>query len=289
MRLLCLLFLLGAICSPVLAQQGFGAHLGVTTDEAKLAGAPGDYEAVATVPAGQAVSTDICFKDGAWCAVTWGDVSGYIDASKVEIEYRGQNMLLEDAYSLYWRDLTALPLWLEGDSFSISNEGAGLGDYLASTYGRNVVGTGVGGSTLEETFARVTSLAQENANRVLILWDGSSNGYSDIFEDIRRYLAISGARGRAIILPPVRRASDPPELRAAITSLQESIMRRFEGRTIDVQALLASAARTPEDEADVAAGVVPSSYMLPDKAHLNSDGVALVGAAVEELLASLGW
>lgn len=181
-------------------------------------------------------------------------------------------------------------IWLDGDSYSAPSTG---GDGLAarlSTAGRIATVTGVGGSTLDQAVARVQARPWAR-DSVLIIWDGSSNGYGTLAEDMAKYAAIASFVPKTIILPPVRRGVDDAGTKAAITALQGAIATAYAGRTIDAQALLAAAATSPGDDADVAAGVVPSSLLVNPvtDAHLNTAGWNVVYPAVAALLTSLGW
>lgn len=181
-------------------------------------------------------------------------------------------------------------IWFDGDSYSAPSTG---GDGLAARFsaaGRIATVTGIGGSTLAEAVARVQARPWARDSD-LIFWDGSSNGYGTIDEDMAKYAAIASFVPKSLILPPVRRSIDDAGTKAAITALQAAIATTYAGRTIDAQALLAAAATAPGDNADVAAGVVPSSLLVnpTTDAHLNTAGWNVIYPAVAAPLASLGW
>ncbi len=126
---------------------------------------------------------------------------------------------------------------------------------------------------------------------MLIFWDGSSNGYGTLAEDMALYAQVVAAVPKCIILPPVRRGIDDAGTLAAISALQAAIATTYADRTIDAQALLAAAATSPGDDADVLANVVPSSLLVDpvSNAHLNTAGWDVIYPEITDLMTTLGY
>ncbi len=155
--------------------QSFGPIEGSNNTKAKLASAPGDYDAVADVPKGENVTIDVCFKGDAWCAAKWSDKDGFIDGSKVEVSVHGAQKTLAEAYRAHSKKLaaqdakrkpapipqataSAAEIFAWGDSLTA---GAGVPDKSAS-YPSLVAGQlrmpvrnlGIGGQTSTQIAAR---------------------------------------------------------------------------------------------------------------------------------------
>ena len=63
-----------------------------------------------------------CFFEGAWCAVSVGEISGYADATLMVVG----TQTVQEKYAEYWQSLqaasgapafTSMMIWTEGDSY----------------------------------------------------------------------------------------------------------------------------------------------------------------------------
>ena len=181
-----------------------------------------------------------------------------------------------------------VPIWIDGDSYATIQGGVGLAPSLQAALNRTCMIAGIGGATLSEASARVQARTSA-ANNTLVFWDGNSNSYGTYAADMAKYATVAAACPRCIIIPPVRRRSDPSDVITAMNALQTGIALTYGGRTIDAQALLAAAATSPGDDADVAEGYVPRSLLIDyvSNRHLNAAGWAVITAAVLAMLPSI--
>jgi hypothetical protein len=70
-------------------------------------------------------------------------------------------------------------LWTEGDSYMDGAGGADLKTIVGLVTGRDVSDTSVGGATMADIRDRIVANTSSKAQSILIVWDGSTNGYVD--------------------------------------------------------------------------------------------------------------
>lgn len=181
---------------------------------------------------------------------------------------------------------------MDGDSYSsVSGSGGVSGQaLLATSTGRPVFSTGVGGSTLAEQVARV--VANPGLYRgVFVHIDGDANGYGDLATDMALYAQMADAlgHGRFVIVPPFQRANKTTEANAATLALSNALLTAYPGNAVDGWAILAAQAVSPGDDATVAAGQIPASMLQGDGTHLTSAGMDYLTDAIAAFIAGKSW
>ncbi|MGY3359727.1 hypothetical protein ACVWZK_006390 [Bradyrhizobium sp. GM0.4] len=171
-------------------------------------------------------------------------------------------------------------IWGEGDSYVA---GAADTTSLTKSLQANTVArmfyTAVGGTTLANELTRVQA-HPKLAGNAFIIWDGDANGFDTLANDMARYASIVAALGhsRYVIIPPCRRNNATAGQNAATLALQVAIASTYPNNYYDAQAFLATLAVSPGDDADVAAGYIPTSCLQGDLVHLLSAKMDLVAA-----------
>jgi len=173
-----------------------------------------------------------------------------------------------------------------GDSYVPDTNGVGLISSINSA-GRPAVSYGQGGTTLAQ------QVAVFEANPLLhrgitVHWDGSCNGYGTLEEDMALYGRLTTG-GRFVFSTPLRRANADSGYNAAALALHDAMLTAWPSNVIDAQALLASHASSPGDDANLAANYTALSLMQVDETHLNATGMAYSAAAIVSLVNGLGW
>lgn len=181
-------------------------------------------------------------------------------------------------------------IWCEGDSYCAGAGGVSLTGSLQGL-ARPAVTTAVAGTNLSDQLARVLGKPGLAADGVFVHWDGSAVGNVDAATAMANYAAILASLGhsRFVIVPPVRIAINTAPNNALTTAIQTALVAAYPNNIVDAQAILASHATSPVDDADVAAGNVPTSLLQADNAHLTATGMGYVATAVKTLLTANGW
>ncbi len=105
------------------------------------------------------------------------------------------------------------------------------------------------------------------------------------------YARISAAYPRSLILPPVRRAVDAPDILAQESLLIAGVLSAYAGRTYDVLSIAIANAVSPGDDLDVVANLVPTSQLIDAvlDAHFNASGWAPQTPQLTALIAANGY
>lgn len=181
---------------------------------------------------------------------------------------------------------------MDGDSYSTAGGVGGVSgrNMLATSTGRPVFSTGVGGSTLAEQVARV--IANPGLYRgVFVHIDGDANGYGDLATDMALYAQMAAAlgHGRFIFVPSFERANKTSEANAATLARRNALIAAYPNNHVDGQAVLAAQAVSPGDDATVSAGQIPASMLQADGTHLTSAGMDYLTDAIAAFLSAKGW
>lgn len=92
------LAVLAALTMPVLADPVRGR----TQTETELRPSMGAAPAIATIPAGTAVTVEICFSAGKWCAVRWDGRKGFVAGKAIILETEGRTVTAAEAAAQDW-------------------------------------------------------------------------------------------------------------------------------------------------------------------------------------------
>src|SRR6478609_217684 len=85
-----LVVLLAVTCLPALAQE----YRATTIDRAALRQAPGrQYGEIGSIPAGTPVEVQVCFDEGAYCAVQWQGEPGFVAGELMAVAGSGETVL----------------------------------------------------------------------------------------------------------------------------------------------------------------------------------------------------
>lgn len=179
----------------------------------------------------------------------------------------------------------------EGDSYVAGAGGVSLAGSLAATLsGRPVISRGVGGATPMDIAARLDA-TPGLARGIVIVWDGEMNTGSVVADQLAAYAGVVARipHGRYLILPPCRRAAKSEAENADVALVQSALASLYPSHIVDAQAILAAHATAPGDNADLAAGYIPTSLLQADLAHLTSIGMSHVASAVAAEIGGRGW
>lgn len=180
---------------------------------------------------------------------------------------------------------------IEGDSYSAGAGEATLGGALpVALPGRAVISTAVGGSTPSGILSRLGAVPGL-ARGAVVIWDGDMNTGAVVADQLAAYAQIVArlGHGRYLILPPCRRAAKSAGDNANVATLQAALAATYPGNVLDAQAILAAHATSPGDDADLAAGYIPTSLLQADQVHLTATAMAHVAAGVAGEIAARGW
>ena len=192
-----------------------------------------------------------------------------------------------------WLQYVAGPantLHITGDSYASGANGVSLQDSLRTATSRATANTGAGGLTLTQILA-VCVARPYLRDRVLVIWDGSANGYGTV----AAYLAVLAeivawkGDGRFLFVPPL--ALPPTTAGAAYTldmqAIRDGAIAAYgASRVYDpVPAIQALSTGDANDLFDLSCDVIPRST-LQDGVHLTQPAMtaAATGAAVKALL-----
>lgn len=179
----------------------------------------------------------------------------------------------------------------EGDSYVAGAGGVSLNAALGTALsGRPVVSRAVGGGTPMDVASRLAAIPGL-ARGPVVIWDGEMNTGSVVADQLQAYADIITRipHGRYLILPPCRRASKSGADNANVSVVQAALASLYPAHVVDAPAILATHATAPGDNADIAAGSIPTSLLQGDLAHLSSAAMAYVAAAVATEIGARGW
>ena len=179
----------------------------------------------------------------------------------------------------------------EGDSYMSGANGVSMAETLAALDTRQGIRTALGGGTLQQALARIQSFGEKEKNLILVVWDGSPNGYGTPSEYLATFAAIVEAWGndRFVFVPPVRRNANSEQEKTDIQAIRATMLSVYAGHTVDAQQVLADAGDPGDDATDISNDVVPSTLLQVDGVHLTQTGMDAVTAAVSSLLISNDW
>jgi hypothetical protein len=172
-------------------------------------------------------------------------------------------------------------LWGEGDSFMAGAYAAPLMTTVAGVTGRSVSSTGAGSSTIQGIRDRIIANPALR-NRVLIVWDGSENGYTTAAaycDDLNTGL-ISLGHSRFILIPasvPYGGSTVNP------LAIRSEMLTRWPNNVLDWR-----------DWIPNTAGVVNQDQMgdpgnSPTDPHLSQGAMDLIAAGIADFIAGKGW
>lgn len=172
---------------------------------------------------------------------------------------------------------------VEGDSYA-----SGLKVYLGTVSGKAIVGSPIGGSTLQQVHDRYVNYSASLRSQPCVILDGITNGHGTLAADLALYAAMETActNSAFLVMGPVNIASS---ISTHTTDLQAALATAYGANYLDLQAALAAANDgSAGDLDDVAAGVVPRSLMDPDDTHLNAEGLTIAANLANDRFVALG-
>lgn len=180
-------------------------------------------------------------------------------------------------------------IWVEGDSYVAGSGGVGLTTSLNAS--RIAITTGVGGTAIDEQYARVAAAPGLGHTGIYVHWDGSASSALTLSQSMGYYEGIINRLNhtRFVIIPPVRLAAATVNNNTIASQTQAAIAARWPNNYIDAQAILASHATSPGDDSDVSGNYVPDSLLQVDNTHLTSTGMGYISDAVLAFLTAKGW
>jgi hypothetical protein len=146
------------------------------------------------------------------------------------------------------------------------------------------------GDAVAVAYATPLLPADASSGQIQWLWAGRNNAVTPetVLSDIAAMTAHvpGGCYLIGSILPS---ASDTPETRQTIATLNTTLAALYATRFVDLHAALTAAAnQTTEDQQDIAAGLTPRS-LRSDSLHLNDQGYAIAAAAWVAATMAMGW
>ena len=180
-------------------------------------------------------------------------------------------------------------LWTVGDSYVGGTGGVALPAAVETTgASRQVVSTGIGGSDLAAQLAAMLA-APGLHGCVLVHWDGDANGAS-LAADQAALEQMASLVSRHIFIGSSRRTNSGPDKIAATHQRNDWLALRFGPRYLDPHPTLQGLATgSAEDNAAVAADLIPPSCLQADGTHLTLAAMNAVAAAIVERLDALGF
>jgi len=185
-------------------------------------------------------------------------------------------------------------IWGNGDSYMDGSGGVSL-PITANADSRAMIETSSGGTTLQQQYAEMQLYPGLCASGVFINWDGAPNGFVDVSTQMATYAQMIAllSHNRFLINSPLKRSVMSGGDLAFTTALQAALAAAYPGNYFNAQAILAAHATSPGDDADVAAGVVPTSLLQGDGAHLTTAAMGFVWAdatvGIKAVLSAKGW
>lgn len=156
------------------------------------------------------------------------------------------------------------------------------------------------GGIIGQTSGQIRSRFMADPSRrswINVIWAGHNDwmkqGSLQNIQDMVSSLLASG-NNRFVVLTNAPWANSQyiggPE-RAVFEELNSAIVAAFPNRCIDINVALRAAANgSAEDQADLAAGLIPRSLRWTgDTIHLNDQGQDIVAATVKQFVLSKGW
>lgn len=296
-------WLLSVSCSPAVAQD----YAAVTSTNAVVRQAPGQqFAQVGVIPAGTPVAVDICFDEGAYCAVIWDNSTGFVAGNLMTLEGSAETVMDKEAER--WRQIRSAPrvaaiaaphriaAW--GDSLTAGTGASGRGtaypavaQTLFSPF-RQIGVHGFGGKTSSEIKALFLAETFDREATTWI-WVGRNN-YEQadvVVGDVDEMIATLGHD--RYLVGSVLNGGYENEAKGGggytrIVALNAALEVRYGDRFVDVRAALMAAADPVRDAVDIAADRVPQAFRIDD-IHLNDVGYRVVAEAWEQATVRLGF
>ncbi|MFS2153941.1 SGNH/GDSL hydrolase family protein [Rhizobium sp. Rhizsp42] len=146
------------------------------------------------------------------------------------------------------------------------------------------------GDAVAVSYATPFHPSDATAGQIQWLWAGRNNAATPetVLSDIAA-MASHAPGGRYLVGSILPSASDTPETRQTIATLNANLAALYTTRFVDLHAALTAAAnQTTEDQQDIAAGLAPRS-LRADALHLNDQGYAIAAAAWVTATTAMGW
>lgn len=253
----------------------------VTGSDAVLRAAPSETATkLGVVAAGTRLEIEVCFDQGAFCAVTGESINGYVSGSLLVVAGTDQTVAVAEAEK--WAQINTAPslrdVRTEGDSYMEGACGISITPALKDALGRTVVNTAKGGSEMGSVRSRV--LAPENKKLlpyVTVFWDGSQNGittvteYADVLGD-----AIAALGHDHYVVIPASAPAATTDL-TEVSAIQKEFKRRWPDHYLDWRDVLPTAnGKTSIDQ-------------QCDDVHLNAKTLASIADAIGAFIRTKGW
>lgn len=263
----------------------------VTSSDAVLRAAPANTAtSMGVVAAGTKLDVEVCFSEGAFCAVTGTGIKGFVAGPLLVVA--GTNETVAAAEAARWAALRAAPSpWAfdnrtvplhdvrtEGDSYMGGACNVSITPLLKAALGRDVVNTASGGSDMGAVRDRV--LAPVNKSLlpyVTVFWDGAQNGittvteYADLLGD-----AIAALGHDHFVVIPAGVPAGVTDL-GQTTAIQLEFKRRWPNNFLDWRDIL------PTKNGSIAAD------LQCDPVHLNDKGLAAMAKGIATFVEAKGW
>ena len=165
---------------------------------------------------------------------------------------------------------------------------------LAAMQARDVRNRGVAGDTSSQILTRILAPAADGDRTcVALLWMGRNNftQTDQIVADVRA--AVDYQTSAQVLVLSLLNADGETrgtQFHDRVILANERLSQMYGKRFVDVRQALIDAAdpQSPDDAADVAAGIIPRSLRV-DTVHLNPRGYDIVARKVADTITSLGW
>jgi hypothetical protein len=186
--------------------------------------------------------------------------------------------------------LPADMIYLEGDSYPAGSGGVSLTASLITASSRGAFTTATGGSDIATELTRVqTNVALTGA--IFVLWDGDANTGSDFTSYMASLTSLVSTlkTSKYMIIPPCRRNNKSAGDNAVTLQIQQAIAAAYPANYYDAQAYLATLANGTTDNADVAAGYIPTSLLQGDLTHLLATPMNSLASDLWTVMSGKGW
>jgi hypothetical protein len=263
----------------------------VTSGDAVLRAAPADSATkLGVVPSGTKLVVNVCFGEGAFCAVTGSGVQGFIAGPRLLID--GTDQTIAAAEAAKWALLRSTPSpWTydpktvalrdvrtEGDSYMRGACNISITPELKAALNRSVVSTALGGS--EMGAVRDRTLAPANKALlpyITVFWDGSQNGMTTVAEyaDLLGQAIAALGHDHFVVIPAGVPAGVTDQTQT--TAIQREFKRRWPDNFLDWREIL------PTKN-----GAINADQQC-DAVHLNAKGLQAMAKGIASFITAKGW
>lgn len=169
----------------------------------------------------------------------------------------------------------------DGDSFMGGAYGVILPNTLATSSGRAVFNTGVGGNTIDQITARIIAASAAVRARTTVIWDGDQNGIvsvADYCDKIATAIAALG-HSRFILIPACVNYGQADVTQEV--AIRDEMLLRWPNNVLDWRTVLPMTAGYPTQ---------PMFYDTgSDLTHLSQAAMDLMAAAIKAFIDTKGW